>query len=112
MESGSYDGNDQWNVDDIISSGAVLIASLMPNVSSWTDITPELCESVASFFENTFTSQGTTVWLRYAHEVNWYTTAASGPEYPGGSKSFFYILPNRVVVYMYSSVYKDENGLV
>ncbi|KAL2827424.1 glycoside hydrolase [Aspergillus cavernicola] len=76
-----YDGNYQYPTDDIISSGAVLIASLMPTVN-WTDITPSLCESVASFFESSFSSEGVTVWLRFAHEMNYY--AAVG-QYPGGS---------------------------
>jgi len=84
VDSGSYDGNDQYNVDDIISSGAVLIASLMPEID-WDEVTPGLCESVASYFENTFTSQGVTIWLRYAHEMNYYVTSESGPKYPGGA---------------------------
>lgn len=82
VNSGSYDGNYQYDTSDIISSGAVLIASLMPYVD-WTDITPELCDSVANFFESTFTSQGTTVWLRFAHEMNYYADVGT---YPGGSK--------------------------
>jgi hypothetical protein len=85
VDSGSYDGNDQYNVDDIVSSGAVLIASLMPEVD-WTDITTGLCESVASYFEDTFTSQGVTVWLRFAHEVNYYAQPSVNT-YPGGRKS-------------------------
>lgn len=82
VNSGSYDGNGQYNPTDIIQSGAVLIASLMPYVD-WTDITPGLCDSVANFFESTFTSQGTTVWLRFAHEMNYYSDVGV---YPGGSK--------------------------
>lgn len=82
VESGSYDGNDQYDTEDIISSGAVLIASLMPTVD-WTDVTPGLCQSIANYFKNTFTSQGVTVWLRYAHEMNYYADSGT---YPGGSK--------------------------
>jgi len=37
VNSGSYDGNDQYNTDDIIDSGAVLIASLMPEVDVWSE---------------------------------------------------------------------------
>jgi hypothetical protein len=87
VNSGSYDGNSQFNVDDIISSGAVLIASIMPTVNSWSDISPAFSKSVAGYLENTFTSKGVTVWLRYGHEVNWYTTASASPKYPQGSKS-------------------------
>ncbi|PWY74326.1 glycoside hydrolase [Aspergillus heteromorphus CBS 117.55] len=82
VDSNSYDGNDQYNVDDIISSGAVLIASLMPTVD-WTDITEELCNSVADYFKTTFTSKNVTVWLRYAHEMNYYADP-SVDTYPGG----------------------------
>jgi hypothetical protein len=84
VDSGSYDGNEQYNVDDIVSSGAVLIASSMPYVD-WADITSGLCDSVASYFEETFTSQGVTVWLRFAHEVNYYAAVGT---YPGGRKPF------------------------
>ena len=88
VNSGSYSGNNQYNVQDIIDSGAVLIASLMPFID-WTDITPNLCESVNNYFTNTFTSKGTIVWLRFAHEMNYYVTpgsggASGGPNYPGG----------------------------
>jgi beta-mannanase len=76
VNDGSYDGNDQWPTSDIISSGAVLIASLMPEVSSWDDITTGLAESIASFFQTTFLEKGVTVWLRFAHEMNCYADAS------------------------------------
>ncbi|RLL95040.1 hypothetical protein CFD26_104518 [Aspergillus turcosus] len=82
VDSGSYDGNYQYPVDDIIPSGAVLIASLMPKVD-WEDITPQLCDSIAAYFNETFTSQGLTVWLRYAHEMNYYADP-NVEVYPGG----------------------------
>jgi len=82
VNSGSYDGNDQYPTSDIIDSGAVLIASLMASVD-WTDITSGLCESVAEYFADTFTSQGVTVWLRFAHEMNYYAAVGT---YPGGCK--------------------------
>jgi hypothetical protein len=50
----------------------------------WTDVSTGLCESVASYFESTFTSKGVTVWLRFAHEMNYYADSGT---YPGGSKS-------------------------
>jgi hypothetical protein len=49
----------------------------------WTDVSTGLCESVASYFEGTFTSKGVTVWLRFAHEMNYYADSGT---YPGGSK--------------------------
>ncbi|KXL47735.1 glycoside hydrolase family 26 protein [Acidomyces richmondensis BFW] len=89
VDSGSYDGNDQYNTDDIIESGAVLIASLMPEVDAWSDISTGLCASVASFFESTFTSQGVTVWLRFAHEMNYYGDPNGGQfVYPIYSSEF------------------------
>lgn len=89
VNSGSYNGNDQYPTSDIINSGAVLIASLMTSVD-WTDISSGLCESVAEFFAETFTSQGVTVWLRFAHEMNYYSAVGV---YPGGCKlSIFQII--------------------
>lgn len=88
VNCGSYNGNDQYPTSDIINSGAILIASLMTSVD-WTDISTGLCASVASYFEKTFTSKGVTVWLRFAHEMNYYSTADSGV-YPGGCKLFIF----------------------
>lgn len=84
VDSGSYDGNDQYPTSDIIDSGAVLIASLMTYVD-WNEISSGLCDSVASYFENTFTSKGVTVWLRFAHEMNYYSAVGT---YPGGCELF------------------------
>jgi len=80
VNSGSYNGNYQYNVDDIINSQAVLIASLMPEIQ-WTAVTSNLCASVNNYFTNTFTNKGVTVWLRFAHEMNYYATDGT---YPGG----------------------------
>ncbi|KUJ15821.1 glycoside hydrolase [Mollisia scopiformis] len=108
VNSGSYNGNDQYPTSDIIQSGAVLIASLMPTIN-WTDVTPGLCESVAEFFKNTFTSKGVTVWLRFAHEVNWYVVKGSGnngnPEYPGG---YNYAEYKTAWTNMYNAVKSDK----
>jgi Glycosyl hydrolase family 26 len=82
VNSGSYNGNDQYPTSDIIDSGAVLIASLMTSVD-WVDISSGLCESVAEYFAEAFTSQGVTVWLRFAHEMNYYSAVGV---YPGGCK--------------------------
>ena len=43
---------------------------------------PALCQSIMEYFTNTFTSKGVTVWLRFAHEVNYYVTVGT---YQGGS---------------------------
>jgi len=108
VDSGSYDGNDQYNIDDIISSGAVLIASLMPYID-WTEVTPGLCDSVASYFENTFTNKGTTVWLRFAHEVNYYSQVGTYPggvnydEYKSAWNNMYNAVKNNPKIYMYWS---------
>jgi hypothetical protein len=54
----------------------------MPYVD-WSEISTGLCASVAEYFENVFTSQGVTVWLRFAHEMNYYSAVGT---YPGGRK--------------------------
>ena len=76
-------------MSDVVSSGAVFIPAIMPTGLTFSQITPAIANDIASVL-NQFTSQGVEVWLRFAHEVNYYVTQGSGPnggpEYPGGSK--------------------------
>jgi len=55
---------------DIIASGAVFVASVMPSVN-FNQITPEKAQQVAAVMKQ-FTDDGVKVWLRFAHEMNWY----------------------------------------
>ncbi|KAF2719652.1 glycoside hydrolase family 26 protein [Polychaeton citri CBS 116435] len=119
VNSGSYNGNDQYPVDDIIDSGAVLIASLMTEIH-WYQVTEGLCESVAKYFENTFTSKGVTVWLRFAHEMNYYADPKGGQQiYPGGQnydgfkqawQTMYNAVSGNSKIYMYWSPNVDDSG--
>ena len=75
-------------MDDVVASGAVFVPSVMPTGLKFSDISPDIAGDIANVL-NEFTSQGVEVWLRFAHEVNYYVTEGSasngGPEYLGGS---------------------------
>lgn len=77
-------------MSDVVASGAVFIPAVMPTGVTFSEINASVAQQIASVLEQ-FTSQGVEVWLRFAHEVNYYVMpdtngAGNGPEYPGGSK--------------------------
>lgn len=82
-----YDGHQLLQVlDDVVSSGAVFIANVMPTNVAFADISEDVANQVASVLEK-FTNQGVEVWLRFAHEMNYYSQPDSeGSHYSGGSK--------------------------
>lgn len=91
--SSSYSGDQLLSVmSDVVSSGAVFIPAIMPTGLTFSQITPAIANDIAGVL-NQFTSQGVEVWLRFAHEVNYYVTQGSGPnggpEYPGGTQAQF-----------------------
>lgn len=69
--------------EDVVQSGAVFVPSIMPTNVRFSDITREVADQIAGVLER-FTSQGVEVWLRFAHEMNWY--AGQGQVYAGGSE--------------------------
>ena len=78
-------------MDDVVASGAVLVASIMPTGLTFSEISTSIANDIVNVL-NKFTNEGVEVWLRFAHEVNYYVTPGSGgpddgPMYPGGSKS-------------------------
>ena len=77
-------------MSDVVASGAVFIPAIMPTGVRFSDINETVGQQIASVL-NQFTSQGVEVWLRFAHEVNYYVmpdtnSAGNGPEYAGGSE--------------------------
>ena len=54
-----------------MQSGAVFIPAIMPTKVKFSDITPTVADQIAGVLER-FTSRGVEVWLRFAHEMNWY----------------------------------------
>jgi hypothetical protein len=77
ISAGAYT-SDQFPIDDIVSSGAVLIASMMPKVSSWDDISTGIAGSVVDYLQTNFLSKSVTVWLRFAYEMNCYSASCGG----------------------------------
>ncbi|OSS49229.1 hypothetical protein B5807_05540 [Epicoccum nigrum] len=73
ITSSDFDGSQLLAVkEDVIASGAVFVASVMPRIN-FNLITEDVGNQVASVMKQ-FTDAGVTVWLRYAHEMNWYVT--------------------------------------
>jgi hypothetical protein len=87
-ESGSWDGGQLLSIiDDVKASGAIFQPAVMPNSNNWNGLTPDnnyQALAIANVMEK-FTSQGIEVWLRFAHEVNWYQTDGT---YSGGVQDF------------------------
>jgi hypothetical protein len=71
IKGSSFDGSQFLAVkDDIKKSGAVFVASVMPSVN-FNQITADVAKQVAAVMKK-FTDDGIPVWLRFAHEMNWY----------------------------------------
>ena len=88
--STSYDGSDLTSkMADIVSSGAVLQAAIQPTGVTFAQVDANLAAQIAAVLQK-FTDQGVQVWLRFAHEANWYVDNPVGaPLYPGGSTADF-----------------------
>lgn len=86
-----YTGDQLLSVmSDVVASGAVFVPAIMPTGVKFSDINESVGQQIASVLDQ-FTSQGVEVWLRFAHEVNYYVLpntngAGNAPEYPGGSE--------------------------
>lgn len=78
LDSDQYDGYELFEeFDDVVRSGAVFIPSVMPVLAAgFAGITPSVAHQVAGVMKN-FTDRGVRVWLRFGHEMNWYTDPVS-----------------------------------
>ena len=78
LDSDNYTGYELFEeFDDVIRSGAVFIPAVMPVLSQgFSGITPQVAAQVALVMRS-FTDQGVVVWLRFAHEMNWYVDPVS-----------------------------------
>lgn len=84
ITSSGFDGSQLLAVkEDVVASGAVFVASVMPSID-FSAVTEDVANQVASVMKQ-FTDAGVTVWLRYAHEMNWYVTDGT---YHGDPSSF------------------------
>ncbi|KAL5386154.1 hypothetical protein DPSP01_004238 [Paraphaeosphaeria sporulosa] len=99
ITSSGFDGSQLLAVkDDVVASGAVFVASVMPSVN-FNEITEDVAKQVASVMKQ-FTDAGVTVWLRYAHEMNWYVSDGT---YHGSSADFLTSWKN-----IYNAACKDN----
>jgi hypothetical protein len=97
IKSSGFDGSQLLAVkEDIVASGAVFVASVMPSVN-FNEITEDVAKQVVM---KEFTDAGVTVWLRYAHEMNWYVTDGT---YHGNSADFITSWKN-----IYNAACKDN----
>ncbi|KAN0112487.1 glycoside hydrolase family 26 protein [Hyaloscypha variabilis] len=89
LNSDTYNGYELLEeYGDVIKSGAVFIPSVMPVLDSgFPGITPEVASQVATVMRE-FTDKGVIVWLRFGHEMNWYTNPAAEPRYYGTPAEF------------------------
>lgn len=83
----TFDGSQLLAViDDVKASGAIFQPAVMPT-GGWQGLTASdnsQAINIANVMKQ-FTDQGIEVWLRFAHEVNWYQTDGT---YSGGVSDF------------------------
>ncbi|KAL1668958.1 glycoside hydrolase family 26 protein [Schizophyllum commune] len=70
-------------MDDVVDSGAVFIPAVMPSIDL-SKIDEKVASQVADVLKQ-FTDKGVEVWLRFAHEINWYLTDGT---YTGDASSY------------------------
>lgn len=84
QNASSYDGHQLLkHFDEIKSSGAVLIANIMPTGLKFREVGPAIAKDIATVVKR-FTDEGVEVWVRFAHEMNYY----AGTGYYNGSALF------------------------
>lgn len=82
----TYDGSQLTQVlNDVVNSKAVFIPAVMPTKVKFADFNAALAGQVATVLKQ-FTDKNVEVWLRFAHEMNYYVTDGT---YAGGSASEF-----------------------
>jgi len=84
----TFDGSQIRSVmDDVVASGGVLAASIMP-YKTWDGLTDKdnrNAVAIAKFCAEMAKEHGVEVWLRFAHEMNWYQQDGT---YSGGIEDF------------------------
>lgn len=84
----TFDGSQLYSVlDDVKESGAILAASVMP-YGTWYGLTESdnrNAIAIAKVCDDIYKTHGIEVWLRFAHEMNWYQVDGT---YSGGVQDF------------------------
>ena len=85
----TWDGSQLTSkVAEVKAGGApypIFVASVQPYIDF--SAVPAMTSQITTVM-NELTSQGLTVWLRFAHEMNWYDSAAGGNVYKGTPQEF------------------------
>ncbi|KAK0514695.1 hypothetical protein JMJ35_003312 [Cladonia borealis] len=85
----TWDGSQLTSkVAEVKAGGApypIFVASVQPYIDF--SAVPAMASQITTVM-NELTSQGLTVWLRFAHEMNWYDSAAGGDVYKGTPQEF------------------------
>ena len=85
----TWDGSQlTGKVAEVKAGGApypIFVASVQPYIEF--SAVPAMVSQITTVM-NELTSQGLTVWLRFAHEMNYYDSAAAGYQYKGTSQEF------------------------
>ena len=63
----------------------IFVASVQPYIEF--NAVPAMASQITTVM-NELTSQGLTVWLRFAHEMNWYDSSQGGNQYKGTPQEF------------------------
>lgn len=86
ITSSSWDGSQlTGKIKEVQAGGTpypIFVASVMPSIPM--SEVPGAAAAITTVM-NTLTAAGLTVWLRFAHEMNWYDSAAGGYVYPQSS---------------------------
>lgn len=85
-DASSYDGSDiTYKAAYAAEAGAIMVPSVMPVGVTWAEVTPSLADQIGAAVTRSLTAQGvTTVYLRFAHEMNCYAKpGCTAPAYPG-----------------------------
>lgn len=92
LNSDNYDDYELMDVfGDVVRSGAVFIPAIMPVLSAgFSGVTPEVAAQIARSMRK-FTDRGVVVWLRFAHEMNWYVDPV-WKRYPKTNKNAILIM--------------------
>lgn len=82
INDASYDGSD-ITYKGANAEGSIMVPSVMPVGVTWSEVTTSLASQIGTVVKS-FTDQGITTYLRFAHEMNCYAKpGCASPEYPG-----------------------------
>ena len=88
IQSGGYNDDQLTEVlSDVLQSGAVFITSVMPSIA-FSEVTPDIAQQVATSMNNLIDQGVPEIWLRFAHEMNYYAGPDGGGVYTGTASEF------------------------